>query len=160
MTSTGIVLCLESIRTDNHRIIIKYYRCQIMTAAECTVSNTLYTCRQTYQLQVTVIGEDIRTNVVNMIRSDRIRDLQTLYRISHRTGDQFIGGVYHISRSSSLSAMIRILYCQLIFVLVLVLFALCIVIDITECETVILGKGMDRAITSSFKIEGSINRFS
>ena len=131
-----------------------------MTATECTVSDRLYTGRQTYILQITVIGEDISADIINMIRSDGVRNLQSLNGLSYRSGNQFIGRIDHIGGSSSRTGMIRILYRQFIFVLVLVLFALCIVIDITECETVVLGKGMDRAITSSFKIEGSINRFS
>ena len=95
---TGKVLGLKCIRSDSNAAVVKYYRCQIMTSAKSTLSHRLYTGRQRYHGQVTVVGKCICRDIVNMIWSDGIRDIQCLNAGSYAGIKQLVGGIYYKRR--------------------------------------------------------------
>ena len=97
---TGKVLGLKRIRSDSNTAVIKYSRCQIMAAMESAISHRLHTGRQRYHGQITVVGKCICRDIVNMIRSDGIRDIQCLNAGSYAGIKQLVGGIYYKRRTT------------------------------------------------------------
>ena len=91
-----------------------------------------------------------------MVRSDWIRNIQLLHTCTDCARNQFIIGIYYISRSSLFSNYLRILNSKFIFVLLLILCSIGIIVNITKCKTIISGKGMQRGIIPALEVEGSV----
>ena len=158
MLCTGIILCFKCIFTNLYRTVIEHNSCQIVASLKRIFTYSLHTCRQRYHFEVTVVGKNVGVNIINMIRTDRIRHIQSLNAFSNTAANQFIGRIYNVSRSSVFSTYLRILYSQLILVLTDILRCIGIKDYITKCKAIVLSKIMQRRLAGSFKIKSTVNR--